>query len=358
MNDVYERLRERLDDFASGYPTTQSGIEIKILQGLFTEAEAELFLSLSPILEAPTDVAKRSDRDPTETAELMERMAKKGLIFRLGKGKAVRYGAVPFVPGIYDFQLGTMGRGFAQDMQDYFEEGLGCTIQGHKTPIMRPIPINRELVVKWPIAPYEDVLKIIEEQDVIALAPCVCRTKNRLLDEGCGKPLETCFMFGANAKYYVDNEMARFIDKDEAKKIIKKNDEVGLVMQPFNSRKAGVMCSCCGDCCEMLGSLKKQPMPAAAVRSNYFATVESDTCTGCETCLDRCQMEAITIEVDTAVIDLNRCIGCGLCVTTCPTQAAQLMKKAENEQYQPPKSKAEVLLQLAIERKKNILPNR
>ncbi len=33
MSDVYERLRERLDDFASGYPTTESEIEIKILKG-------------------------------------------------------------------------------------------------------------------------------------------------------------------------------------------------------------------------------------------------------------------------------------------------------------------------------------
>ena len=356
MRNVYQRLRERLDDFASGFPTTKSGIEIRILKGLFTEDEAELFLKLSPLLEAPEDAAKRLDRDPGETAELMERMAKKGLIFRLRKADTARYGAVPFVPGIYDFQLGTMGRGFAQDMEDYFEEGLGRTIQGHKTPILRPIPINRELVVEWPIAPYEDVLKIIEEQEVIALAPCVCRTKNGLLDESCGKPLETCFMFGANAKYYVDNGMARFIDKEEAKKIIKENDEAVLVMQPSNSQKAGVMCSCCGDCCEMLRSLKKQPMPAAAVKSNYFATVDADACTGCETCLDRCQMEAITIEDDTAVIDLDRCIGCGLCVTTCPTEAAQLVKKGENEQYQPPKSTAEVFMQLAIERKRNIFP--
>jgi ferredoxin len=357
MSDLYRRLRERLDDFASGYPTTESGIEIKILKELFNEDEAELFLKLSPILVAPGEVAKRLGRDSAETAELMERMAKKGLIFRLRNGKTARYGAVPFVPGIYDFQLATIGRGFAQDMQDYFEEGLGRTIQGHQTPIMRPIPINRKLVVEWPIAPYEDVLKIIEEQEVIALAPCVCRTKNGLLDKSCGKPLETCFMFGSNGKYYVDNGMARFINKEEAKKIIKKNDEAGLVMQPFNSQKSGVMCSCCGDCCEMLGSLKKQPVPAAAVKSNYFATVDADECTGCETCLDRCQMEAITIEGDTAAIDLGRCIGCGLCVTTCPTGAAQLLKKTETEQYQPPKSKAEVFMQLAIERKKNILPN-
>jgi hypothetical protein len=119
MSDVYGRLRERLDDFASGYPTTESGIEIKILKKLFAEDEAELFLKLSPLLEAPQDVAERLDRDLPETVELMERMAKKGLIFRVVKGETARYGVVPFVPGIYDFQLATMERGFAQDMDDH-----------------------------------------------------------------------------------------------------------------------------------------------------------------------------------------------------------------------------------------------
>jgi ferredoxin/DNA-binding MarR family transcriptional regulator len=357
MNDVYENLRERLDDFASGYPTTQSGVEIRILKKLFTEDEAEIFLKLSPLGEAPEDVAKRLGRDPAETAELLERMSKKGLLFRLRNGDNAHYNVVPFVPGIYDFQLNTMDREFAQDMQDYTEEGFGRTIQGHKTPIMRTIPINRELVAKWPVAPYEDVLKIIDEQEVIAVAPCVCRTKSGLLDESCGKPLETCFMFGAQGKYYVDNLMGRFIDKQEAKKIIKQNDEAGLVMQPINSRKIGVMCSCCGDCCEMLGSLKRQPVPAAAVKSNYFASVDADACSGCETCLDRCQMEAITVEDDQAAIDLDRCIGCGLCVTTCTTQAMQLVKKAIDKQYRPPKSGAEIFIRLATERNKNILPN-
>jgi len=356
MNDVYQDLRQRLDDFASGFPTTDSGIEIKILKELFTQDEANLYLSLSPLLEAAEDVAKRLDRDMSETAQLMEGMAQKGLIFRVRKGDQARYSVVPFVPGIYDFQLNSMGRGFARDMEDYFGEAMGRTIQGHQTPILRPIPINQKLVVEWPIAPYEDAVKIIEEQNVVALAPCVCRTKNGLLDQSCDKPVETCFMFGANARYYVDNKMARFIDKAEAIKIIKQNDESGLVMQPSGSQKANVMCSCCGCCCEMLQSLKKQPKPAEAAKGNYFARVNADECSGCATCFDRCQMEAIFVEDETAVIDLDRCIGCGLCATTCPTLAVQLVKKSESEQYQPPKSNAEIYIRLATERNKSLLP--
>ncbi len=149
--------------------------------------------------------------------------------------------------------------------------------------------------------------------------------------------------------------MGRYISVEEAKEILRKNEEAGLVMQPFNSKKAGGMCSCCGDCCGMLRSLKKQPVPSASVQSNYYAVVDEDDCTGCETCLDRCQMEAITIVDEKAKINLDRCIGCGLCVTTCPTDAAKLVKKSESEQYVPPESGAETYMRIAMERGKNPL---
>jgi ferredoxin len=54
---------------AIGYPATQSGIEIKILKRLFTEAEEELFLGLSPLLETPADAAKRLNRNPDEMVD-------------------------------------------------------------------------------------------------------------------------------------------------------------------------------------------------------------------------------------------------------------------------------------------------
>jgi len=352
MEDVYERLRKRLDNLAAGYPATENGVEIRILKRLYTEEEAEFVLNLSPIPESPEDVAKRLDRDREETAALMERMAKKGLIFRIRKDNVVRYAVVPYVVGIFEFQVNRMDREIAKEMNEYFETTFGASLQAYKTPMMRTIPINREIAVKWPIAPYEDVMKIVENQKAMAIVPCVCRTWMNLADEGCDKPMETCFMFGSHADFYVENGMGRYIDKEEAREIIKRNEEIGLVMQPFNSQKIGGMCSCCGDCCGMLRSLKKQPNPAASVQSNYFAEVDSDACAGCETCLERCQMEAIDMVEDKAVIDLNRCIGCGLCVTTCSTGALQLARKPEEQLYEPPATGAKTFMAIMKERGK------
>lgn len=211
-------------------------------------------------------------------------------------------------------------------------------------------------MAQWPVAPYEDAMAIIDSKEIIAVAPCICRTMSKIDERGCDKPVEACFSFGSHAHYYVENQMGRYVSKEEAKNILRGNEKAGLVIQPFNSQIVGGMCSCCGDCCGVLKSLKKQPVPASAVQSSYFVQVIPDDCVGCETCLDRCQMDAITMVDDQAVVDLNRCIGCGLCVTTCATEALKLIKKPEETMYKPPESGAETYIRLAMERGKNPLP--
>jgi len=350
MSDVYERLRVRLDELAVGLPATENKIEIKLLKRLFSETEAEFFVQLHPLLEAPDDVAERLKREPAEVAGLMEQMAKKGLLFRKRTGDQVRYAAVPYVVGIFEFQVKSMDEAFARDNEAYFEQAFLANAQSFKTPVLRTVPINRKIVADWPIAPYEDVLQIIESQEKIAITPCVCRTQTKLAGHDCDKPIDNCFSFGSHAEYYVENGMGRFITKDEAKRIVINNEEAGLVMQPFNSKKVGGMCSCCGDCCGMLRSLKKQPNPAEAVQSNYYARVDEALCTGCETCVDRCQMEAVEVVDGISTVLLNRCIGCGLCVTTCPTEAIQLIKKDDDRLYDPPKSGVETYMRIMQER--------
>lgn len=352
MKGVYKRLREKLDDLGTGFPATESGVEIRILKKLFTEEEADLFVHLTPLLETPEAVAKRLGREVEQTAELMNQMAEKGQLLRLQKDDTVRFAPMPYVAGIFDLQVNTMDRDLAVAMDEYYDTRFGRTAQSFKTPLFRTIPINKELVAQWPIAPYEDALEILENHEVFAVVPCVCRTWRKLSDKGCEKPVETCLQLGSNATHFVKQGIGRFISKEEAKEIVKSSEKKGLVLQPFNSQKIGTLCSCCGDCCGMLRSLKKQPVPAAAVRSNYYAVVDTEKCTGCETCLDRCQMEAVEIVDEKAVIDLDRCIGCGLCVTTCETDAMSLTMKPDDQLYVPPKSLTETYMRIAKERGK------
>ena len=86
------------------------------------------------------------------------------------------------------------------------------------------------------------------------------------------------------------------------------------------------------------------------VRFFHLHELDIQPCTGCETCVDRCQMEAIEVVDGISTVLLNRCIGCGLCVTTCPTEAIQLVKKDDDKLYEPPKSGVETYMRIMQER--------
>jgi Na+-translocating ferredoxin:NAD+ oxidoreductase RNF subunit RnfB len=108
------------------------------------------------------------------------------------------------------------------------------------------------------------------------------------------------------------------------------------------------MCNCCGDCCGVLRALNRHPRPAEITFSNYYAAVTGDDCLGCGVCLDRCQMQALSLNDEgLARVNPDRCIGCGLCVTTCPSGAMKLQPKDPERVRVPPASSAEQMLRLA-----------
>lgn len=353
---VYYDLREQMDQYSMGFPTTESGVELKILQKLFAEEEAAMYLKLSMMLETAEAVAQRIGQDPETVARLLERMFDKGLIFRRKKGESLQYGAVPFVVGHFEYQLKGMDREFAELYDQYLLEALGKQGIAEMAPL-RTVPINRSIDHSWHVTPYEDVRKIFQGRDKIAVANCVCRTQRALLDKGCDKPMEVCFQFGSHAEFYVDKGMGRFITEEEALRIIDKCEEDGLVPQPFVAKDAGGLCNCCGDCCGILRSIKLHPKPAEKVIANYYAAVDPDSCSACETCVDRCQMDAIKIGADNvAEVDRDRCIGCGLCVPTCPSEAVSLKAKPESERREPPATGRDYIMQLSSSRGTSLIP--
>jgi Na+-translocating ferredoxin:NAD+ oxidoreductase subunit B len=354
--DIYEKLRDQMDQYSVGYPSTASGVEMEILRRLFTEEEAGMYLNMTMLLEPPQSVAERIGRETGEIAEILERMAEKGLLFRLVKGDSRQYAAAPYIVGIFEFQLKTMDRGLALLMEQYFEEAFAKEMSRQVVP-MRTVPVNRSLGVSWPVAPYEDLREIVKSKDRIAVANCICRVQKGLLEDSCDKPIEVCLSFGSHAEYYVGRGMGRWITQEEALRILDLSEEEGLVPQPFNAQNPGGLCNCCGDCCGILRSLKKHPKPATMVVSNYYAAVDPDLCTACEICMERCQMDAVSIgHDDIAVIDRDRCIGCGLCVTTCPVEAMGLKPKTLEERRDPPKAAQETMMRLAQERGKSLVP--
>jgi len=337
-----------------GYPATASGVEIKILEKMFTQEEAEVFLNLTLILETSEPIAERTGKKSDIVATLLEQMTRKGLVFSHRKGAVVRYAAIPFVLGIYEYQVGKLTKEVAQYFEEYLEEAFYKSVAG-VTSLLRPIPVNRSINTKSSVATFDDALKILQCQKKIVVADCICQTQQDLIGQGCEKPMEVCFVFDTAGLYYVDTHMGREISLDEAEKILKKSHAAGLVMQPAGAQNLSGMCNCCGDCCAALRAIKKYPKPAEMVSTNYFAITGQEECKACEVCVDRCQMDAIAIG-ECAAIDLDRCIGCGLCVSTCPAGRITLQRKSAEKMNVPPKTGLELMRDIARTRGKDLTP--
>jgi len=54
------------------------------------------------------------------------------------------------------------------------------------------------------------------------------------------------------------------------------------------------------------------------------AKVDKEKCTGCETCVEECPADAISMADDKAVVDPETCIDCGACVDACPVEAISM----------------------------------
>jgi electron transport complex protein RnfB len=354
--DVYRRLARFLDDLPGGFPTTESGVELRILERLFSPDEAELFMHLALLEEPPHVIAYRAKKPVEVVTRMLADMEHKGLVYAHHKaGQDPHYTAVHFVVGIYEFQLNKMD----QELAELFEEYLFHIVEPEiwkQAPQVRTIPIGESLDAGTTVMDYERAEELILSQDRISVANCICRQEKALLGDPCVKPLETCLSFGSGADFYVRNDMGRYISQEEALEILHLAEETGLVLQPDSAQKASFLCCCCGCCCGVLRNLKNHPAPAEIAATSFVAVHDEDLCDGCGLCQERCQMDALYLDDGIMHVSRTHCIGCGLCITTCPNGALTLERKPETEVRSLPKTATEKYIRLAKTR--GVLDNR
>ena len=352
-NAVFRRLQEHLDNSPVGYPKTESGVEIQLLEKLFTPEEAEMATWLSTMKLEPVKTIHRRLKKSGMAMSLdqlrkkLDTMARKGviLVYREGHKERCYKNAGVTAGGIVDFQVDRLTQDLVETFDRYHKEHFARaeTTGRIGIPQLRTIPVETSVPVsgQFKVSTYDDARYLVENAPgPLAVANCVCRQTKDIRGESCSHSdiRETCLQIGPDhARQYVDMGIGRYISQGEALDILDKARMAGFILQPENSLNPETICCCCGDCCGLLSAVKKAPRPADMYASNYYAEVNAGVCTGCGTCVKRCQMEARTLADGKAVVDLDRCIGCGNCVVTCESGASRMVQK--ETKLVPPKDK-------------------
>lgn len=349
MKDAYTNLIDSLNVRGGAVPAYKCDEFYALVEAIFTEEEADLFAKMPFSLASSEQIAGNVGKSTADVTTTLERMADKGLITSRDKESTRFYGAIPLLPGIFEFQFMKGGvseqdKKLARLFKNYFVKMAEMPRGERKAPgvpFSRVIPVEQEIKNGIEVYPYDVLSEYIQKTEHIAVSTCYCRHHGELLDDPCEKPKEVCMSFGPGAKFVAERGFGRLISKEEATKILDISEEAGLIHCSSNTTDyIDFVCNCCECHCGIVKSLKEQLRNFGSA-SNYMMAVDEQNCNGCEVCIDRCPMDAIEMKDAVVELSVENCVGCGLCVSACCTDALRMVTRPER--HIPPRNHKELM---------------
>jgi ferredoxin len=368
--EVYVKLRACVEGYGLGVGSNDNDSSFDFFMRYWTPEEAQAYIEMPlGIAFTAADFAQQSGRDEDECETLCSDLSYRGLLMRWTRAGVHYYHHIAYAHGLWEYgllaqealdendadfkALDTVAEWAelheTEDLANAHERAdLHSTVFADdaalftsETPFYYPVPVSRDVVAdEEGVLPLDDWEKIIERNEVIGVSTCQCRLRRVLQGDLAGEdtgehPMETCMSFGEEAQYYIENGIARQIDKQEAHDILQRSADLGLVIQSAYSKATEIICSCHGDCCDILstyvalgaeGCAAINSMPQV---SHYNLVVDTDLCVKCGACAARCPLYAITMTDDGPQVDA-KCVRCGQCATVCPVEARKLVAKENN----------------------------
>jgi NADPH-dependent glutamate synthase beta subunit-like oxidoreductase len=280
--------------------------EYRILEPVVTEEMAEVGLALKVRKSLPLEeVAGRCGKSPERTSQLLWDLADAGVVMIKTVDGTDGYWLPIWVPGIMEMMVGNKKNVekypvIAECFEEYTRQRTAIMAPNLPTGkgVMRVIPVEQAIMSESRAASYEEVSRLINENDMISVTNCSCRRSRRLMGEGCGHlEKDMCIQLGHGAEIYVRTGKARRITKEEAFDILRRAEENGLVHEITNvdgDGNAHAICNCCSCSCFSLRIAKLYNTPDM-VRSNYVSHVDPEKCVACGQCVENCQMNALKL---------------------------------------------------------------
>ncbi len=321
--DLYEQLSDRI-------MTTGSKIIPQLFRFIATDDDATLMLATPGTVD---DLAGKTGRKVADVEKKLDDLFHKGLMFKARKGDVTTYKMCKDIVQFHDATIlwPEAPKEYHQLWKKYMDvewfDYAKVIEKFVKDPFTRVVPIGQSIKAEGQIQTVDDVMNIIDQTSRVAVTDCTCRT----IDGKCGHELKVCVQVGRSAEYAIERGTGTELTKDEAKKLIARCDEAGLVHVIMNSStRQNFICNCCSDCCQTMPVFVKAGVKILAP-SRFAAVVDADTCTACESCIERCFFGALSMEDGTAVVNPAKCMGCGVCVPACPAEAIGLTEARAKE---------------------------
>lgn len=362
MNDKFWYELSRVIVKAGNMPFPITGTLIELLRNIVSEEQAEFIIKVynrKPNMNFD-EIKNKSGLDDDSLMKMLDNLQFNGVIVGTeSKTTGITvYRLQPPFPGLFEFQLmrpkeGEREKRLARLFDKLFGEWGQLTSKNYDSlisqyknfpPIDHVVPVEKEVDSGADIIlSREDVKKIIDKYDNIAVSLCYCRHEKDLIDDPCkiDAPRRNCFLFGKTAKFCIEKDFAKPITKDEAIKVLREAEDAVLIHKAFHihqdpERDLEAICNCCNCCCGVFQLFDRGVMPFYTI-SNYLAEVNEDACIGCGTCEEKCPMHTIDIEDTIAVVKEEKCIGCGVCAHHCPEEAIHLKRLSSRHVFIPPK---------------------
>lgn len=348
--NVYKRLAQLLDSLPNGFPPTTDGSELRLLRKIFTPEEAELACLLRLGRETPNQIAARNGGDPDKLRKQLKGMAKRGLIGIGRTEEGVGYGLIPFVVGIYEYQVARLDEEMAQLFEDYYQHAFGQVLS-IRPAVHRVIPVQESVHMDMEVQPFESAAEILANSKAWGVLDCICRKQKALIGDPCEHPLDVCMALSQKPGAFDQSPVVKALTQEQALDTLRRAANAGLVHSVSNSRSGiGYICNCCTCSCGILRGMAELGIANVVARSPFVNQVDEDLCYGCELCLEYCQFDALTLEDDLAVVNEVRCVGCGVCVPSCPDGALVLVRRPADEISPTPGSETDWLQERALAR--------
>ncbi len=233
MSNAYADLADALNVLPNGFPRTETGSDLHLLEFMYGEKEAELASRLTNEWDTADSIA------------------------------------------------GRMNGKMALLVEKYMIDGGAEGIMRPQPAVHRAVPILETAELEW-ILPYDNVLKILDNAQTFHVQDCICRKQKEALGEGCEAHKQNCLSFSTVKRDTISGD----ITKEDAIMLLKKADEASLVHSvSIVVNGVNYICNCCGCCCGVLRGITEWGIENSMARANYEAVVTNEKCAGCKVCL-------------------------------------------------------------------------